>query len=535
MSNGRALFVVAAILTTFGVLVVAGGPALDPGEAPETGLESVDDPESSVGEEPTNDDASGNSTDEGESGDSTRPAVISECAVTPPEDHADPAGNSSDTVGWVDGYWYNEQLDIDAAGGLNETELEMVSARAAARMEAIRCLTAEEGVPPVEIQSREQFQENQSGLFDLSHQQRQADNAELAIRLMSGTETDSTEQREQNRGAAVAGTYNYLTDQIVIVSDDAENLTIDEAVLAHEIGHAIQDQQFDLVQYERDTVDRDKAILGLIEGDVHYAEQQYRTACADGGWEHGCLSYRDGSEGGDSSPPEPANWGLLFQMLQPYNDGPAFVESLYENGGWDAVNDAYDDPPTSALEVIQSERYPEFEPTEFTVPDRSSADWDRYNDSFGPGYDQVGVAGISAMFIAPTFEAGTEGIYDQFELLAGGNLRTYRYLQPETEGWRGDRLYTYQGPNNDTGAVWTTTWESADSADPFVESYEELIDIRGGEEVGENTYEFDGDSGYEMALTIRTNGSRVTVVTAPTVDQLEAVHSPEDAGQQSAS
>lgn len=532
MSNGRALFVVAAILTVFGALAVAGGPALDPGDAPETGLDSVDG-ESPAGDESASEGSGADSTnDDGttetnDSGEPARPAVVSECAATPPADYADPAGNSSDTVGWVEGYWYDEELNVDAESGLNESELETVSARAAARVEAIRCLTADEGTPPVEIQTREQFRENQSGLFDLSQDQRLADNAELAIRLMSGTETDSVEQREQNRGEAVGGTYNFLTDRIVIVSDDSENLTIDESVLAHEIGHAIQDQQFDLVRYDRDTIDRDKAILGLIEGDVSYIEQQYSEACTNGGWEHGCLSYDSAGNAGNGSQPSPANWGLLFQTLQPYNDGPAFVEHVYESGdGWSAVNDMYDEPPNSALEVVRPERYPEFEPTEFTLSDRSSSEWERYNGTLGPGYEQVGIAGISAMFIAPTFEAGTESIYGQLELLARGDLRTYQYFQPETEGWRGDRLYTYRGENNETGAVWTTTWDTAADAEPFVESYEQLIDIRGGEQVAEDTYEFGGDSEYDMALEMRPNGTRVTVVTAPTVEQLDGVHSP---------
>jgi len=508
MSNGRQLFVVAVILATFGALVVAGGPALNPGEPVDS-------------EERTN---KGGSTGADES---TRPAVISECAATPPDDHADPVGNSSDTVGWVDGYWYDEELDIERSDGLNGSELEQVSARAAARFEAIRCLTADEGAPPVEIQTREQFRENQSGIFNLSQQQRSADNAELAIRLLSGTETDSVDEREQNRGAAVAGTYNFLTDQIVIVSDDPENLTINEGVLAHEIGHAIQDQQFDLIQYNRETLDRDKAILGLIEGDVHYVEQQYNEACANGDWEHGCLSGETTGEGGESAPPTPANWGLLFETLQPYNDGPAFVNRIYETGnGWESVDEVYDSPPTSALEVIRPERYPGFEPTNLTVPDRSSAEWDRYNGSFGPGYEQVGVAGIAAMFISPTFDSETGSIYSQLELTVREEFRTYQYLQPETEGWRGDRLYTYRGERNETGALWRTTWETPEDREPFVESYEELIDIRGGEEISQDTYVFGNSSAYDMALEIRTDGTQVTIVTAPSVDQLDDIHAP---------
>lgn len=518
MSNGRQLFVVALILATFGAFVVAGGPALSPADSP--------------AEEPTQSTADVNETEstntESNSDPTQASSVVHECAATPPADYADPSGDTAEVLGWAGGYWYDEPLSVTASDGLNESELEMMSARAAARVEALRCLPAKDGVPPVEILTREQFRENQSGIFEVSQERRLADNAALAIRLLSETETDSTEEREQNRGSTVGGTYNFVTKEIVIVSDDPEGLRIDEGVLAHEIGHAIQDQHFDLGQYRRDTLDRDKAILGLIEGDVHYVEQQYRRACRNGGWEQGCLTPQADSQsgGGGGGSSGPANWGLYFQSIQPYNDGPAFIDYIYESGdGWGSVNDLYDDPPTTAFEVIRPGSYPAFEVTNVTAFDRSSDEFERYDPPSGPSYDRVGIAGISAMFIAPTAETrGAVRIYEPEDFRASGDLRTYQYYQPETAGWRGDRLYTYLGSGNETGAVWVTEWASPGASDPFVSAYEELIAARGGEAVGDQTYEFAPESGYDMALEIRTDGSQVTIVTAPTVEQLDGVH-----------
>ncbi|MXR51509.1 hypothetical protein GRX03_07815 [Halovenus sp. WSH3] len=522
MSDRRELFVVLAILASFGSLAVLGGPGLDPGDGAAS-------PERTTGSQ-TGEDAVQ------QSGDTARQTVVHECAATPPEDYADPAGNGSDTLGWVEGYWYDEPLAIDRSDGLNETELRRVSARTAARVEALRCLPAREGVPPVEVQTREQFRANQSGAFDVSRERRLADNAALAIRLISGTESNSTDEREQNRGSSVTGTYNFVTEEIRVVTDGGSNLTIDEGVLAHEIGHAIQDQHFDLGGYNRSTVDRDKAILGLIEGDVSYVQRQYRQACATGGWEQGCLSFDGGgnesTEDGDSGP-NVANWGLYFQTRQPYNDGPAFIEYIYERGdGWSSVNDLYDEPPTTVMEVVRPDRYGEFEPRSFSVADRSSGEWERYDPAAGPEYDQIGVAGISSMFIAPSIETDAEvNIYTPAEILANGDSRTYQYFQEETAGWRGDRLYTYRGAGNQTAAVWAIEWSSAARWEPFVRSYRELIAYRGGERVSESTYQFGPETGYDMALQIRTDGTRVTIVTAPTVDQLEEVHPPDPSAQ----
>jgi hypothetical protein len=515
MANGRKLLVVGLILAVFGALAVAGGPALSPGDAPEQS--------STMEPGQTNEDGGPeNSSDTAGEGEADSvPQVVGECAAEQPDDFSDP---DADVIGWVDGYWYDEPLDIDASGGIDQEELDRLAARTAARVEAMRCINADEGVPPVEIQPREQFQEEQAELFEnISDTERLFDNAKRETMLLVDSETNSIDQSQANRGASVGGTYNFLEDEITIVSDDPENLLIDEEILAHEIGHAVQDQQFNLSRYDRPTTDIDKGTLGLIEGDVTLIERRYLDACESGGWEGGCVTEASGSEGGGS---QPANWGLYFETFQPYSDGPVFVEHVYERGGWEAVNELYEDPPSSAIQIVKPERYPELQPTEVAVPDESSAEWERLETPTGPNYDTLGVAGISAMFMTPVIETqGTVSIYEGNEILNGeGSLSPYEYLHPETEGWRGGKLYAYHGGENRTGTVWRTEWAEPADWEPFVESYEEMIEYRGGEAVGDRTYTFPEESGYDLAITIRTEGNSVTIVTAPTVEELDEIH-----------
>ena len=519
MSDGRQLLVIGIILAAFGILVVAGGPALAPGEAPT---------------QPATQDAENGAADDDDANDDqpSVPAVVQECAAEPPEDFSDPDGGNADTIGWVDGYWYDEPLDIDAEDGLTEDELETLSARTAARFEAMRCITADEGVPPVTIQSREEFQADQEGLFaDIPADDRLFDNAKLATMLLVDSETDSIEQRQSNRGAAVGGTYNFIENEVTIVSDDPNTLQIDEEILAHELGHAIQDQQFNLSQYERPTTDIDKGMLGLIEGDVHLIEQRYLDACLADEWEQECITEETGTEEGDI---DLANWGLYFKSFQPYSDGPAFVEHIYETeDGWDAVDELYANPPTSAIQLVKPEQYPELQPVDVEVPDESTDEWERVGQSNGFEYDTIGIAGISAMFMSPLIETrGMFSIYDREDMInPEGALSPFEYHHPETAGWRGDSLYTYQGEGNESGTVWELQWNDPADWEPFVESYEELIEFRGGEAVSddERTYEFAGTSGYEMAVTIDTDGDRVTIVTAPSVEQLDEIHTVESA------
>jgi hypothetical protein len=55
---------------------------------------------------------------------------------------------------------------------------------------------------------------------------------------------------------------------------------------------------------------------------------------------------------------------LLFPYLYGYN----FVSDLYDQGGWDAVNAAYANPPVSTEQIMHPERYPEEKPQKVTIP-----------------------------------------------------------------------------------------------------------------------------------------------------------------------
>ncbi|MFC7074779.1 Hvo_1808 family surface protein [Halovenus rubra] len=469
--------------------------------------------------------------DERQSVESTNAVIsdehISECTAEPPDDFADPDGD--EVIGWVDGFWYNEGLSLDTTDGLNDTELANLGARTTARVEAIRCLDAINGTPPIEVQTREEFQDEQSGLYgNVSKKDRLSDNAVFETMMMISSQNDSIDIREQNRGATVGGFYSPTENRIVMVSDDPDNLLIEEYVLAQEVGHAIQDQQFNLTDLDRSTTDIDSGINGLIEGDMNLVDQRYLEACENDLWGESCVSETQG-ESESSGGGQPANWGKYFQSFQPYSDGPAFVQSLYQQEGWDAVNELYEEPPKSALYTVFPETYPDVEPTEVEVTDQSNDEWERLTWEDSKDYDTLGVASIASMFIAPTAESGgAVNIYNPQNILndeEGPAASPYNYAHPETEGWRGDRIYTYRN-GEESGTVWQLDWASAEDGEPFVSTYKELIELRGGTAVDgyKHTYTFEDSDEWNLAVTIVPDGSTVTVVTAPTVDDLTAIH-----------
>ena len=461
--------------------------------------------------------------------------IVHECAETPPDDFSDPEdADNEDVIGWVDGYWYNEPLEIDAEDGLTEAELEELSARTAARFEAMRCLPLKE-MPTVEVLTREEYREELNETYEgIDDETRMYDNAKLATTLKVGQDDDSVDVREESQAVTVGGFYNFEEERIVVITDDPDELPIDEVILAHELGHAIQDQQFDLGGYDRNTTDLDKAKLGVIEGDVHWIEHEYMHHCQEGNWNEPCI-VDDGVDGDDDTEAqEPPNWGIYFTEFQPYSDGPAFVEHVYEDGdGWEDVDALYEEMPRNSTEVIYPERYGEFDPEELTVEDESDEDWERLDPEDRPAHEVVGQAGITAAFMAPTYETEAQvNVLDPNDILNTVGLgqvdefNPLNYDHPETDGWVGDRMYVYHDDDDRTGTVWKTAWEDPEDAEQFADAYDELIDYRGGEPVEgyESVYSFEEGSEFDQAVSVSVEDDRVWIVTAPSVEELDGIN-----------
>ncbi|SDQ20692.1 Hvo_1808 family surface protein [Natronobacterium texcoconense] len=440
------------------------------------------------------------------------------------EDGVDDGPSTTDTVGYVEGYWYDDDLPVDDRddAALEDDELEAVVYRSMARVETIRGLTFEEEVP-VDVIDREEFQEQDDVFVDLTEEEELHASVTYEALFMVDRETDAVGEVESLYGGTVDGYYDPGEDQIVIVSDTPETPELDEVVLGHELLHALQDQHFDLTSYDRETTDQDNAKNGLIEGDAVWVDREYEQRCED---EWDCVLPDD------SQPPtsEP-NWGLYFSVFQPYSDGPEYVDYLHEQDGWDAVDEAYDDPPASSSEVIRPGE--EREPADVAVPDRSSDEWSQFEVEGGVANETIGEAGMVAMFAAGAFDPAQPSVIDREEFLTDG--AGYDYDQPYTDGWAGDELVTYVGDDVDANAtddnleetayVWRTEWTSSEDAAEFVEGYLELLRLYDEEAIDDRQDTYVIESGYPGAYYIEQSddGETVTVVRAPSVDDLENV------------
>jgi len=443
--------------------------------------------------------------------------VQSSADTEPPDPPGDP-------LGWENGYWYNESIDVTPDDGLNESELDAVVARSMARVEYVRGIEFN-GTVPVEVISRAAFSDNRSvSDTNTSTANRIHQNVKWEAMFSIGEDENALSSFRSTQTATIGGYYSPGDDRIVIVSENATTPKMDEVTLSQELFHALQDQKLE-ISFNRSTREGLNAANGIIEGDGNLVDQIYQTNCGDD-WNCVTPSSDDSSGGGDTSD---INYGIYLTQYQPYNDGPAFVQQIRSEGGWEAVNDVYDNPPTSTEQVIHPEKYPDEGPIDITFTDSSTDEW--YVPDMGNGsvdYARFGQAGLSAMFLRPAVASQYSDVpvLDRTQIYVDGRLN---YGLDVTNGWGNDRLYPYatneSAETNETGYVWQIEWDTVDDAGAFADAYVELLGYYGAESVPENesTYRVPDDEAFGDAFYVGHDGQTVTIVNGPTVADLSAI------------
>jgi hypothetical protein len=431
--------------------------------------------------------------------------VLAGCVAVPPRD-AGPTGTlvdspggenpqdpDGDPLGWENGYWYDEPLNVTSEDGLNESELERVAGRTMARIERIREREFTEAVS-VEVISRAEYRQRNVFQFQPDPVRDQTWEALFVL----GESTDSADELEDTYGGSVVGYYS--GGEIVVVSDDPSGVRLRPSTLSHELTHALQDQQF-RTPAGGPTNDGRLAARSVSEGEANYVMDRYLERCEDD-WE--CLPR---SPGGGGAPPTD---GVFLSLYVPYSDGPALVGSVFERDGWDRVDRLYRDVPASTEQVIHPGKYPAETPLEVTVPDRSKAGWNRV------GTDRLGEATLFGAFV-------DNGLVPREHLTT--DARRYNYSHPITAGWGGDRLAVYRN-GDEFGYVFETTWDTRADATEVLDAYRELLADNGAERRGDGVFRIPEGGDYADAFRVVREGRTVRVVNAPTVPLLDAVHRP---------
>jgi len=449
-------------------------------------------------------------------------------AAFPGSADAAPPDPAEDVLGWEDGVWHNESIDVDQSDGLTEAELETVLARTMARVEYVRGIEFERA-PEVTFLTREEYGEVTDELFGASGAStadRLHQNTKFEALGLVGEDTDYFAVRRQNQASFAAAFY--VTTDVpgtdlsegdlgIVVDGDAPRVR--EPNLGHELVHALQNQRFDSSELDYgNTEDSARAANGVVEGDASYVDTVYDRRCGDQ-WD--CLEPPEEPE-----PPEFANLGLVVYDLFVYGEGPDFVEHVVDERGWAGVDALYDRLPATTEQIIYPPRHPGDTPRNVTVADRSTETWE-IPDVGEIDYATFGEAGLFVLLWYPGHEGGQRVVMSPNAVFTGNDTNPYNFSHSASEGWEGDKLYPYvndsSGATNETGYVWKTAWESAADAREFAAAYRDVLAFRGGERVGRHTWRLPEGSGFGDAVHLVVEGETVTVVNAPTVGALSEI------------
>ena len=245
--------------------------------------------------------------------------------------------------------------------------------------------------------------------------------------------------------------------------DKDENKT----VIAHELTHALADQNYDLDKMQKAAEaddDRSLALSSLIEGEATLAMIGAQMDDWDGS-KIGAMpaanldktfslmmpfmSIASGKALREAPPI------LSESLIFPYLRGMVFCASLTNQGGWKALDDAYQNPPQSTEQILHPEKYRD-------QPDPpTSIDLGRLEP--GDGWAEVGRNVIGEMQL--------------------GILLRRHGGKPIAAGWDGDRFAVFDTKDGRLGIVWLTTWDTEDDARDFARQYTRFQTTKLGEGV----------------------------------------------------
>jgi hypothetical protein len=229
-----------------------------------------------------------------------------------------------------------------------------------------------------------------------------ADDADADSRLLAAlgavpAGTDLIELQSELLAGQVAGFYDPETGELVVRADPAEGSLAPsaQAVVAHELQHALADQAFELpVDTVEDVADGDAALaaLSLIEGDATLTQQQFTVVGLSIDEQLGLTVDPDALAAQRQLDDVPHYVARSLEF--PYVAGLRFACARYLDGGWQAVDAAYDDLPTTSAEILDPQRYPT-PAVDVRDPGDPGGDWQQRRAT------TIGAADLLWLFEAP--------------------------------------------------------------------------------------------------------------------------------------
>ncbi|HXM87893.1 MAG TPA: hypothetical protein VN916_00495 [Candidatus Acidoferrum sp.] len=251
-------------------------------------------------------------------------------------------------------------------------------------------------------------------------------------------------------GGADLGIWNSAA-QFMIQRD-----VVGEMLLAHELTHALQDQNFDLeksLDQVKDNDDRGLALKCVAEGDATIAGFAYVVGRMDDGTANAVASNLKQLPQALAAEAPGTPEGLSVPLVFQYSEGVRFVAEAYRRGGWTAVDALYRKPPQSSHQILHPELY---------------------FDSAAPA-PQIELAGYDR--IMSGWKKADDDTYGELllRIILERNLGKQSNELGLASRWVADRMIILQ-ESHAVNVIWMLAFSDAQVASHFAVVYQTLLD-----------------------------------------------------------
>ena len=252
-----------------------------------------------------------------------------------------------------------------------------------------------------------------------------------------------------------AAFYDYRKKKLFLLSSAPS--VMEQALLVHELAHALADQHFHLERFIKKESNDDGSIarMAVMEGQASWLMAEYlaRRSGQSLKTSPALLDMMSRADTGSEQYPVLAKAPLYIQesLLFPYTAGIRFQHKLYEELGQRAFSEVFRNPPLSSQQILHPDLYRKgVKPSSPRLPELAST----------RGYRELAVGSI--------------GEIDHSILLR-------QYVSEDAAkkiapGWRGGAYRVLEHKDGRTVLLYVSEWADAETAREFLRLYERVLE-----------------------------------------------------------
>jgi len=261
-----------------------------------------------------------------------------------------------------------------------------------------------------------------------------------------GPDQTSDEVLRQFLEAGVLGFYDPETKELVVRQVSELDL-LTKSTIVHELTHAYDDQLFDLDRPELDDDDfteRSWTFAALVEGSASHVETAWVNVLSSR--EQSDLLYQESSFG---DPGVFASFDFAYLLLQVsvYIEGEPYVDSLIANGGYGALDAAFEELPLTSEQIMERDPAVDTVPVYVPVP---------------PSDGEVVWEGTGGQIVLDSLFSGT-----------------FTATEDAATGWGGDAMVVYRA-DGQSCMRWDIVMDSVADEEELFAGLAEWTALRGG-------------------------------------------------------